>query len=437
MTKEIKKIRLSELSHNGNLDDIKSDGIAIVTSSNKQVGIITNTALSQKLIGNKTWDTDRYGIAVSEIGQDTFMQRRSFIPLQGKESSNTHCFSQNFIEDNWEKIQLALPPKITAGIATAFSLSTFQHIEIDAKGLNAIEVSPDYAFAHTRIHRIRSADSNKNSISFTELAEQINLYGRAIHLTQQGNGTKQDNVARAILAPISKLSEIQNSGIQIKHMGFQTIKRTTNIGMENDTAYVISHTKHPEDTFIAISPNASSALRNIVTPREDSPHLLSGTGVNIQADFALSAKNKYELCEKLNELFIELKDQKATKIIDVSTPLTQTRRIAITGNPDVINALKKVPTGDLYKAKNIDPKSILFQMTAETSLFQCPKFIAARTQTSIYETDEFKKLDSKITKLFCALYANEDSVSMNSDFAVTASPNVVAKVHDTRQHLKH
>lgn len=354
-------INISDLSNTKTAcNRAKSRDGCVVVDRGTPIGVVISNDNAQAIIGDKIWDTDRYGHPISKITSSVIQNKEWFVPtINERSSAHITVFNKEFLKSNWEQIQLSLNPKIVNQMAKDFNMNTLPHIKLEANNHEIIQSSPNFDFGqpYIRLHKFEKS-------RFNDIGLEVNTLSTSVALVKEkGHGTDLTQIATIL--PISWLGDLQDNQATIEEISSRefSYKKSKRI-LKPDTAYVLTHRLSVDGQIIAVNKQPTENIQTVINDnslrftRLDLDKTKEQTPPNIKL-------SQFEAGNLIVE-FIKHAISKTTTISQLIPMRKRTQFFAASGDPRVIDLIQKVPASIPVTIKEASQKG-LFRRAVQDS----------------------------------------------------------------------
>ena len=352
-------VNISSLNDTQTRDHIRNKGGCIIYDRSTPIGIVLDNRNARALLGDRAWDINEYGHAISKIDAKLIKEKPWFIPqIHGTSSTNMVVFNEAFVRKNWQHIQLALDSKNTSQIANRFDLPTFPHVKLEAEEYNALQYTNNLDTPHFKVCRMRD-----DHIQFSELSDEINKLDTAITLTKKSPSTQNFHLLPIATAlPISMLPEFEKSGVHITtRTPRDFFSQAKNIIDTHEAVILGKHhgTKNDPERIIVVNNAPTENIQNILdATNQQSPLPLTQKSRHITNGPTETKLTKLEIGAVIAGHIMESRGRSRTMEGDTTSNIVHRsgtvgswvhsethgrQHIAVTGNPKTIELLQKIP----------------------------------------------------------------------------------------------
>ncbi|MGB1077071.1 MAG: hypothetical protein ACPG05_02095 [Bdellovibrionales bacterium] len=438
MSKELKTINVSELCQTKATNTIHQHQLAIIIRNGTPIGFATDTKTAQKLINQRIWNTEDYGVPCKGISADTFGKKRFFIPTRQQASTNVACFSTDFIDDNWEKIQLNFSIENVEALAKIFHKDLFPHIKVRANNCKAIEYSNELQEFYCHHNSIVNPH-----ITYEELAQEVDRLNKPIYFTKQtstrGHSTPKPH---AIIFPASTRPLFEQEGIDVETNSFRNFFSQGHDHISEGQVLELKYLKGGGDgSIIVVNKEPSRPIEHII----DSAYPLAEISLTQTRDLPPLVAN-YDLTKLEVGAIISAQIIQASllgKAISkrIHTPTVGEQYITATGNPKTIELLQRLPLSSPITIKsNNNPRSFLQEAFTQEAWLKDPLW---QDRILIKGEKRRKQFQDKIHNTLTQLFHQNDGHNLilveneqgDVKLAITGSQEIARDMYTIERHL--
>lgn len=390
------------------LQSIRSHKAVIITDKSQPKGIATDSETARLLVGDRIWDLTRNGLCTNQMCGSSFTDNDFFVVKKKDVSMNVVFFGENFINENWQDIQLALPAKFVTQMADTFNKPVFPHIALETLNTQFLKVSSNAQTPYVSLSDIRK-DLDYNGVS-----NDLNAYGSPLKLvTKCGFSNPLQVRDYATLVPVKLTEHFENAGVEIIERSANAYFAKTKTDIPNNAVLSIRELlpANSEALTLIAPKDASPTIQSIIDAHSPTYHTLDTTPLRAPTQEESNERRlkNLQVAAVISAHITESEARNRTIGSWVTCPSGKQEFIAVTANKQSIDLVQKLALNNSTYPRTAGEESVIQYAFDNRDWFRDQNLQYTVFEEGSKKRDHFSKIASANIK---ALFKHENSYTL-------------------------